>query len=173
MVASWDYKDDFSAEHHEEYLQTASHFLASNQTTRASIEDGKKFHEAAPDVREPSPLTDNVQERLEIAMQVQNVVHRDWDEISPALKQTSSFQVGEKFQLNLLHLSMFLCLDINILRGVIMCLGEEIVDGLSAVESLLGICKFQSYQFTASNALNVLNVELCLSFAKERRQNTK
>lgn len=140
MVVSWENSAPLTAARQAEYLQDAQHFMASGHTTSARIEDGKKFHRAQPHMRRPDPLNDHIEERVEIARIAQGMIRQHWAEILPAQKEKLGVDANGNFQLNLMQASMFLCMDIEILRDLVLTY-HPVANSLASVESFLGICK--------------------------------
>lgn len=146
MVADWDNRPEVTPEDISEYARLGEQFCQHPGTTRTSILDGVQFHRAQPVVRKPSPLVDHTAYRLDVAKRVQDAIRRD----CPSLPIQSQREVGmedpKNFQLNMMQLSLFMCVEMDIIHHMETLLLEDMAgwvfaEGVSAVEAFLAICK--------------------------------
>lgn len=140
MVVPW--QADLPAHDHENHMKETQKFVSSDSTTAVDINDGPSFHREEIDFRQPAAYVTDLEERLELARAVQNKIRRS-RATSEALKLLKVNQDRKTFQLELMHLAVFLFADIAILRREAKyATGIEIAGALSTTESFLGICKF-------------------------------
>jgi hypothetical protein len=143
MVVPW--QADLSAHDYEDYMKEAQRFVSSDSTTRVAINDGLSFHCEHMDIRQPAAYVTDLEERLELARTVQNKI-RASGTTPEALGGLKIDQDPKDFQLELMHLAVFLYADIAVLRyEAKQASGLELAAAVSTTESFLGICKFQAW----------------------------
>lgn len=88
---------------------------------------------------QPAPLTDDIQERVELARAAQDTIRQVALELSAGLQEQIGLPDVENLQFNLMQLSLFLYGDINILRQTVYLSGYELARGFLGTESFLAI----------------------------------
>ena len=139
MVVTW--QPGLAAHEYDEYMKEAQSFISSDSTTRVAIDDGLLFHRGDMDIRQPAAYITDLEERLELARIVQNKI-RAYNPTPEALGGLKIDQDPKTFQLELMHLSVFLFADIKVLRREAKQAGGfELASAVATTESFLAICK--------------------------------
>lgn len=123
---------------------------------------------ASTDIKKPSPLTDHMPERIDIAWTAKRKIRERWDEFPPDFKARLWAAPDGPFELNLIHSSFFIYMEFEALKDIYRVDGWEIARTLIHMESFLAICKFCSSgcHFMFYVGISILILRFCLSFAK-------
>lgn len=138
MVVQWELA--ISLAEIDAYKQEVNDFLDSNKTTRAAFDAGRNFHRARVDTRPPMisgwPNIDELEDRVRLAKETQDKMR------AAEYVKRADVEALRSFRLNLMHFSVFLCVDVEYLRKTVeICSGRQLYDRIRVTEMILANCQ--------------------------------